>query len=347
MASEYNLTILNDLTYRKYFTKGKQRKEKIIKFFMNNMARRTSTMFKWEGLPEKLTQRYLELLTQLKGVSGLIKQGEEYYIVRGSLGEKLNPEYMPTKYIVSNPYLEITSKSYDIYGSLRNKEYKPEDSVVIIPNDSLYLGLNEIFSFHSEILTEIQLTKRCVLVHERMPYAFVAGDNNAYQSVKDYLKDLDDGELSAIFDKNLLKETNILSSSNSSGRNVITQLLEAEQYQKAALFNDLGLQLNYNMKRETITSSEAQLGESALLPLCDDMLNMRKKACEQMNELFGLNVSVDFSSAWKDLRKSIETEMKVAEKELGEPSNKLDKEENTENEDKTEEGDNESTEKTD
>lgn len=318
IAADYELTILSYLNRVNFIGDNvKNRKEKITMYFMQSMLRRTMKMFEWKNLPDNLKQRNMELLIQTKGIAGIIKQGDDYYCVRGGLGGVPNYDYMPTIFIVANPYLKITSKNYNIYKSA-NIEYSQQDSAVIIPNDSLYKGLNDIFSFHAEILTEIQLTKKCVYVNERMPNAFTAPTNNEFESIKSYLKDLEEGKQSAILDKNLLKDISILASNNS-GRNYITQLLEAEQYQKAALFNDLGLQLNYNMKRETITSSEAQLGESALLPLCDDMLEMRKIACEQINELFNLNVEVDFSSAWKDLRRSIEVEMKANEKELEEP----------------------------
>lgn len=321
IADNYELTILSYLQRTEFLDdKVKRRKEKMIMYNMQNMLRRTAQMFEWKNLPSNLKQRNMELLIQTKGVAGIIKQGDKYYCVLGGLGGIPNYDYMPTIFIVSNPYLKITSKNYEIYGALDTQSSQLDNLAVIIPNDSLYKGLNDIFSFHSEMLTEIQLTKKCVYINERMPNAFVAPDNNTYVSILDYLKDLADGKQSAIMDKNLLKEISLLSGNNGSGRNIVTQLLEAEQYQKAALFNDLGLQMNYNMKRETITSSEAQLGESALLPLCDDMLKMRRNACEQMNKLWGLNVEVDFSSAWKDLRKSIEVEMAINEKELKEPN---------------------------
>ena len=89
-----------------------------------------------------------------------------------------------------------------------------------------------------------------------------------------------------------------------------------EQYQKAAFYNDFGMQMNYNMKRETITSSEAQLGEGALLPFSDEMMEMRKQSCKELKETFDLNWEVEFSSAWSDLRKSIQFGLMAEENEV-------------------------------
>ena len=60
------------------------------------------------------------------------------------------------------------------------------------------------------------------------------------------------------------------------------------------------------MKRETITANENILNVDGLLPLCDDMLRCRKLGAEQVNKMFGTNWTVEFSSAWKKLRKEIE-----------------------------------------
>ena len=246
------------------------------------------------------------------------------------MGGVPNWEYMPSLFIVSNPYLQLQAQTYYIYDGIYNG-VKQDKNTVIIPNDSLYQGLLPTLSYHSELLTEIQLTKRALLINNRFPALMVAPDNRAKKDLDDYLGSLEDGEPTAILSKNMLRDLQVIPVDNGAARNIITQTLEAEQYQKAALFNDVGLQMNYNMKRETITSSEAQLGEGALLPLPDDMMDMRKEACRQVKDVFGLDWSVEFDSAWADLRKSIQAGIE-AEQNEGEQSNRLDNQETNGNE---------------
>jgi hypothetical protein len=291
-----------------YFSSSKDRKDKLAKLEIYKMIRRTLRMFSWTIPNPTITERNLELFIQTRGFTGIVKnEGSLYAILEGALGGIPNPEYMPSNYIASNPYLKMNANSYEIYGDKKN--------VVIIPNDSLYMGLLPILSMHAQLLAEIQLTKRCIIINHRTPAAFTAPNNNAKADIDDYLKKLENGDISAILDKNLFKQISTIVTSENSGRNTITQVLEMEQYQKAAMFNDVGLQMNYNMKRETITSSEAQLGEGALLPLPDDMMDMRKLACKQIKETFDEDWNVEFSSAWADLRKSIQVEMQIEENE--------------------------------
>lgn len=282
------------------------RKKRLIKYNIFNMLRRTLQMFEWKleykGKEcKRITKRNLEFLIQLNGVAGIIEHKNELYALYGSMGGEPNWNLMPTKFIIANAYLNF-SGTFNLYdlddGSKKN--------CVVIPNDSLYRGMIPIFNYNSEQIAETELTKRALKVWLRAPHTFSVPSSNAAEDVKSYLSDLEKGKLAFVLDKNLLKNITDIGSDNTSARGILTQILECLQYEKASYFNECGMQMNYNMKRETITSSEAQLGEGALLPLQDDMMDMRKKACKEINELFDANFDVEFASAWRNLRRSIE-----------------------------------------
>lgn len=286
--------------------KTSQRKKRITDINIEAHLLRLMQMFKWRNLPDTITQRFLESVLLTRGHIGFINVDDKYYVSWGSLGGIPNAEYMPSDYIISNPFLNLKSYVFKRFGDDAN--------VVVIPNNSAYSSVLDLISLRAEFLTEISLTKLCILINYRNPDLLVAATDNQKKDIDDYIQDLLDGRIKSVADKNLLKDSKILSS-QSGVRGLMTQILEAEQYEKAAMFNDFGLQMNYNMKRESITSSEAQLGEGALLPYSDDMMDMRKQACKDINNMFGLNLDVDFGSAWKNLRMSIQLEIKSEEKE--------------------------------
>lgn len=326
MSKDFEIELFNNIGTRNFFSSKETRKARITKLNIFNMLRRTLRMFKWTGLPETITHRTLEVTLQTRGYTGWLMHEGKLYALYGQLGGIPNYNYMPTQYIVANPYLKL-NKIFEIYGE--------KQDVVVMPNDILYNGMLNILAFHSELLTEVQLTKRRVIMNSRLPFLATAPDNNSKADIDDLLKDVDEGEIASVLAKNILKDINVIDTSQSNARNLITQILELEQYQKASMFNDIGLQMNYNMKRETITSSEAQLGESALLPLPDDMLEQRKEHIKEVNKLFGTHIEVEFDSAWSDLRKSIYIEMKVQESNVqpvGDEEEEPDKEEEPDNE---------------
>ena len=135
---------------------------------------------------------------------------------------------------------------------------------------------------------------------------FIASDSDAKADYEDVMKHLENGDLKAIVGKNIMFKNEVLPFMAQTSQNAISQVIESTQYIKASWFNDLGLQANYNMKRESINSNESQLNQDAILPFVDTMLDMRKKHCELINERFGTNWSVDFSSSWKYTRDEIE-----------------------------------------
>ena len=93
---------------------------------------------------------------------------------------------------------------------------------------------------------------------------------------------------------------------DSSVQGRIKEVIELKQYKKAQFENRFGLGTNYNMKRESLTDSEVDADSDTLLPTPDEMLQCRKKALELINKAFGLDISVDFNSAWKIRREAIE-----------------------------------------
>lgn len=87
---------------------------------------------------------------------------------------------------------------------------------------------------------------------------------------------------------------------------------------KASWFNELGLNANYNMKRESINSNESQLNDDMLLPLIDDMLQCRQSFCDKINNMFGTNITVSFGSSWKDNMEELELEQQILESQISE-----------------------------
>ena len=78
----------------------------------------------------------------------------------------------------------------------------------------------------------------------------------------------------------------------------LTQFIELHQYLKGSFYNEIGLNANFNMKREALGDGESSLNEDSLLPLCDEMLRCRQEDFDKVNEMFGTNIKVEFDSSW-------------------------------------------------
>ena len=114
---------------------------------------------------------------------------------------------------------------------------------------------------------------------------------------------------------------------SSNQTNTVMQLIELQQYLKASWYNEIGLNSNFNMKRQYVSSEEINSTADIMLPLIDNMFEARQIGVENMNKIFGLSVSVEKDSAWE--KKQIQSDMSVTPESGGpiEPMEPIDSEE--------------------
>ena len=268
-------------------------KDRCTNQHVSYMLNRTQSMFKWNGLPETIPQRNLELMLQMHGNIGIASVDGLLYAFIGGLGGEPNPYYMPTIYTVANPSLKL-SKNYTI-----------DEDIIIIPNDSLYIGLLPLFERYAKAITETEISLIDANINSRIISLLTASDDKTKASAEKYIQDIVSGKLGVIANEEFLGGLKTQPYS-SVGHTVITDLIELEQYLKASWFNELGLNANYNMKRESINSGESQLNNDMLLPLIDDMLKQRQEGAERVNDMFGTSISVELASSWKDNQEEID-----------------------------------------
>lgn len=252
------------------------------------MLARTQSMFRYERLPETIPARDLELMLQCNGNVCITDKPGQLYAFTGGMGGAPDAYYRPTIYTVANPALSF------------NDSLKIGEDCIVIANDSLFTGLLPLMRRYATALTENELSMRLVTINSRQASTISAGDDKTLKAAEKYLKDLEDGKPAAIGEAAFFDGVKVQPYGNAGYTNAIVSLIEHEQYLKASWFNDMGLNANYNMKREAINSNESQLNDDMLLPLIDDMLKQRREGLEKVNAKYGTNITVDFASSWKD-----------------------------------------------
>ena len=276
-------------------------KKKSSKYWYQYLLVRTKMMFQYKGLPDTIDATILERYLQVNGIACVTEVDGKLYAFNGSMGGKQDVYYKPTLFVVANPHFKQTfSKNIIIGEDDTNFNESPIDSQpgVLMRNDSEWMGLSPLIAKYAVMLAENLLTIRSADVMLRIIALITASSDKSYKSAVAYLTKLEKGEFGAISDDSFSENQINMQSPPSNNGSYLTQFIELHQYLIGSFYNELGLRANYNMKREAIGQGESSMDEDAIMPLCDDMLLRRKEDVAKINDMYGTNISVDYSSAW-------------------------------------------------
>lgn len=276
-------------------------KDQTINETKKGFYNKTLSMFHYENLPDSLPYIELEKLLQVKGYAFITDRFEgELYAFDGALSGKLDVYGNYNEVIISNPLFQ--SKTLEL-----NKD------CVMIKNDDLCTGLEPLYKKNAIVLTETDLSLMLSNYNSRIQTMISANDDNTIASAKEYLEKLVDGEIGIIAESKLFDSLKV---NNKSVNGLsINQLIELQQYLKANVLNEIGLNANYNMKRERLNTSEVEMNTDNLYPFIENMLNNRIKGIEKVNELFGTSIEVEFNNVWKLKKSQLENELELVDEE--------------------------------
>ncbi len=271
------------------------------------MFDRSNQMFEYKNLPETIPHEMLELYLQMNGHVCITEINGELYALPGGLGGAPDPYYRPTLYIVANPGLGI-SRSLSIKNHLKPFAVQStQGECVLIKNDTLYRGLFPMCTRFATELAENDVSVRSAQINSRQQTLISASTESEIASANMYFKNLEEGKTGAVAEKPFLEGVTATNVSVQSA-NVIIQLIELQQYLKASWFNEIGLNANFNMKREYLSEEELRASTDILLPLIDNMLSCRQEALDLVNSTYGTNIEIYKNSAWLNKQNELDVE---------------------------------------
>lgn len=271
--------------YNRYQTEVKD-KDTALFTFMQRVLCMTSKMFEYTGTPETVPPVELEKILQTSGNVGIAEVDGNLYALQGSRGGECDAYGYGKDYIVANPWLKL------------NKTFKIDEDIVVINNTPFADSLLPIIGKYGVLYTDATITLNLASILTRITMLISASDDKTKQSAELFLQKILNGDFSVIGENAFFKGVN-LQTPPTQGNQQIGQLIELLQYYKASMFNDLGLNANYNMKRERLNTQEVSMNIDALMPFVDSMLKERVEGVKRVNEMFCTDITVTLGSSWK------------------------------------------------
>lgn len=276
-----------------YVTDKSKSSESIICYMLSRLQK----MFRYEGLPDSIPRQYLENYLLVNGHCVIAKdlrhpEDQNLYAFVGAAGGEPDIYYRPTRYMVANPSLQ-TSNQY--YISTTDPNHEP--NAVLVRNDTMWQGLYPMMARYASLIAENLLTIRTADVMLRVLALITAPDDSSRLAADQFLKDITEGHLASIAENRFLDGIRMQNPPSNNG-SYLTQFIELHQYLVGSFYNEVGLNANYNMKREALSESETGLNDDSLMPLCEDMLRCRQEDLDRVNEMFGTSIKVYLDSSW-------------------------------------------------
>ena len=273
-----------DNIYKLYQAQIKDKDTAVTSFIARSLAQ-TQSMFVWAGLPDSIPTKELERMLQTGGDVFVTEVENNLYALQGGKGGELDAYGRPTLYTVANPALHL------------NKTYNIQDDGVLIENDPNGDSLLPLLGKYAVLYTDGLISLNTASVLTRITMLISASDDKTRQSADEFLKKILDGDFSIIGENAFFKGVQMQTAPTTNSV-YITQLIELVQYYRASMYNDLGLNANYNMKRERLNLGEVSMNVDVLLPYVDGMLRERTEAAQRINEKYGTEITVTLGSSW-------------------------------------------------
>lgn len=285
--------LFNNRRCLEYVTDKSKSSESIICYMLSRLQK----MFRYEGLPDSIPRQYLENYLLVNGHCVIAKdlrhpEDDNLYAFVGAAGGEPDIYYRPTRYMVANPALQ-TSNQY--YISTTDPNHEPD--AVLIRNDTMWQGLYPMMARYASLIAENLLTIRTADIMLRVLALITAPDDSSRLAADQFLKDITEGHLASIAENRFLDGIHMQNPPSNNG-SYLTQFIELHQYLVGSFYNEVGLNANYNMKREALSESETGLNDDSLMPLCEDMLRCRQEDMARVNAMFGTNIQVYLDSSW-------------------------------------------------
>ena len=257
-------------------------KKQISKAVRDYLFATAMTMFRYEGLPDNVRPEDLERMLLENGEVIFTKWNDEFYIFQFTGAGKQNYLGEWDSYQVNNPYVNC------------NHVFTDKDAVRVRNTDNS-VSLSGMLDMYSELLSESYITLNMSDVNARLSFLISAGDNATKASAELFLKQVYEGKQGIIGSQPLLDS---LSVNPLADHKDFQSVIQLNKFYYSDFFQKIGLTNLYNNVHDRISATETQFTATSIYPFVDNMKKNREAAIEKINKLFGLNVSVEFTSSW-------------------------------------------------
>lgn len=265
--------------------------------YYNRLTELSISMFEWKNLPPTIDERFLELALFSMGMAVFFKDEVLGFLaLRCTISGEWNVYRIP-----------INRRAFADNGY--NKELNIDDSVIIYNNLIHTNSMLDVRLF-AEKLTDLDRTIQVNARAQKTPVLIKCDENQRLTMINMYKEY--DGNAPVIYgDKNLnVNGLTVLKTDAPYNADKLYQL--KTQYWNEAL-TYLGISNINSVKKERMITDEVTRNQGGVVASRYSRLESRRKACNEINAMFGLDIWCDYREDYRQLDEFITTEEVIGE----------------------------------
>lgn len=252
-------------------------------YWFNKLLQRCMSIFNWNGLPDTIPEREIELNLLLTGHCVIFEHdGKLITQVTTLYGNENSIYYYPTKAIYASPKagygtLDINKNCSIIYNS------PLQNNIFYLPTDG---GLLSFIQRYARMLADIESTINIYTVNTRATSFPTAANDTVKNSLEKFFDKIAIGKRAVVSDNAIIEQFRNVEITRSNYKDGINDLLIARDKTLEMFYRDIGIKF-YNPKKAQVTEDELETNDQLLLISITDMLKEQQQGAERLNNMYG------------------------------------------------------------
>lgn len=265
--------------------------DELYHYFFRELFNSASRVILIDGLPEKADINFVMTHLLTIGSVAVVNIGGNIYMTNGYAGGDKDVNYYGTKVIGANPIL----------GSYELERGKDAEMVYLTPFDNVPLingnphstgGLYELIAFTAALLADNICSLNSAQINGRVQALVTAEDSEIAKSAELSLRDLYAGKPYKVLTEDLYKRIHVNPLAASVNSHQLMELIEVQQYIRAMFWNAIGIDANFNMKRERLVTAEIESNFTSLKVPVTTMLDNLNSCFDKCNKSENLKTNL-------------------------------------------------------
>ena len=269
----------------KEFEESAYKNSKLYLYYFNRLKELAISMFEWKNLPSSVDPRFLELTLFNDGQCLFFKDEVMGYLtLQCTIGGQFNVYRVPTN-----------RRAYATNGYQNNLD---ETNSVIIYNNMLRENTIEVVDMFAKRLYGLDSIIDVNANAQKTPVLITCDETQRLTLQNIYMQYT--GNQPVIYgNKNL--DVNGIKVLKTDAPYIGQMIYELKINVWNEALSYLGISTVNNVKRERLITDEVQRNLGGTYASRYSRMNMRKEACKNINEMFGLNIDVDYRQDYSEL----------------------------------------------